>query len=244
MASLEEEIERIGELLIEEGLVLQDEIDEALKDPAVRNGPIASALHDLVCVRRNELAAFVGTDYHFPQPKEIGALKPPVEILETISAESAVKLNALPVARVGPVLFVLVSDPSVETVRELRKLTGARIKLMLGPAEKVRKAVQDLYLRQPISVTANEPEVATSEREEEEAVTTAPAEEAPPKRATSTLPSVAPAVAEQRGVRLQATRIPMEEYRESEQYQIFMRTIIDWEGNYVVGRPVHAIRIA
>lgn len=242
MASLEEEVERIGEILIEEGLILQEDLEKALQEGAVKSSPLAAILQKMVCVRRNELAAFIGTDYQFPQAANLGELKPSNSVLESISAELAVKHNALPVARAGGILFVVMGQPSVEASRDIRKATGLRLKVLQAPMEAVKQAVQDLYLRQPISVTANEPEVATG-KDEDDAVPLVSssgdetAVTAPPMKGTAAPVEAVPA-------KMSATKISLDEYRESERFQIFMRTISDWEGNYVTGRPVQAIKIA
>lgn len=244
MGSLEDDVERMGEILIEEGLIMQEDLEKAMQE--VKGGSLGGVLQGMTCVRRSELAAFIGTDYQLPQASNLAEIKPSDSVLESITAELAVKLNVLPVAKAGGILFVAMSSPTVESLREVRKASGFRIKVLQAGAEALKTAIQDLYLKKPISVTANEPEVATG-KEDDEAVPLVSSSEAddtaitqPPVRPAAP----APAAYDTTPVKLTAAKISMEEYRTCEQYQVLMRTIADWDANFVQGKPVPAIKIA
>ncbi len=166
---LEEDVERMGEILIEEGLVLQEDIEKAIQDPSIKSGPLAGILQRNVCVRRNELAAFVGTDYRFAQIGNLPEYKPAQDVLAAIKSETAQKYNALPLYKAAGILFVVMSDPTPEALREIRKASNYRVKVLQAPAEAVKKAITEFYLKAPVAITANEPEVATG-KEDDDAV--------------------------------------------------------------------------
>lgn len=144
-----DEPERMGNLLIEEGLITQEEIDEASKSEAVAASGLASLLKNAVCVRRSELAAFVGTDYQILEIPDLTQIQVAADAFAALSARLAEENQAVPLAKTGGILFAAAANPSPEVARALRQATGMRIKLLQAPAEAVQAILQSRYRGAP-----------------------------------------------------------------------------------------------
>lgn len=237
----EEEIERTGSLLIEEGIVFQEEIERILQELPEGLGEIRDSLQDLVCVRRSELSAFIATDYRLPRVYAVERVTPSEEVLDLLTSEAAVKYNAFPVARAGDILLVLMGDPTPEAVRAIRQVSGMRLKVLHGSAEKIRRAVHEHYLKRPVEPVPRAP--AETPRSMP-AVQVAPARKAETgiKPATVLIPSRAPD--DKPADALAAVRIPMEEWQEGDPFAPLMKAVIDWEDMFLKTDPIPAVRIA
>jgi hypothetical protein len=149
MATSEEEAERIGNLLIEEGLITQEEIEAASKNSEVASSGLGGLLKRAVCVRRAELAAFVGTDYKILDVPNLSELEIPADALALVSGPWAEENQAFPLAKAGTILIAVAANPNQETVRALRQATGLRVKLLQAPAESVRSVIEARYKGAP-----------------------------------------------------------------------------------------------
>lgn len=145
MATSEEEAERIGNLLIEEGLITQEEIDAASKNAAVEAGGLARVLKNAVCVRRSELAAFVGTDYQILEVPNLSEIEISADAISAVPASLAEANQAVPLAIAGSILFAAAANPTPDLARTLRQATGLRVKLLQAPLESVQSVIQARY---------------------------------------------------------------------------------------------------
>lgn len=141
----EDQTEEIGNLLIEEGLITQEELEEAAREVSLKTAGLNSWVSRIEGVRRAELAAFVGTDYEFvvvPNPER---LKISSEVLRSIPPETAKNYTVLPAAMARGILFVLCANPDIETARMIRKAAGTRIKLLKAPGPALEKIIRERY---------------------------------------------------------------------------------------------------
>ncbi|MBI4564865.1 MAG: hypothetical protein HY716_09270 [Planctomycetes bacterium] len=150
--------ELIGDLLIEEGLVTREELIESLSQ-ADPHDPLVEALLDCGQPRRSELAQWLARRVRVPKIRDLRALalRPPLTRL--VPEELARRSVLLPVAKMGSLLFVArphLQDPSA--IRDVRRITGLKVKLLLGDEAQVKAAIECLYgdRRTPIPAPATD----------------------------------------------------------------------------------------
>ncbi len=141
----EEEAEQLGYLLIEEGLITQEEIEAASKSPDLGSSGLGPLLKKAVCVRRSELASFVGTDYQVLEVPNVGQLNISPETLSLISSSAAEQHQVVPVAKAGTILFAVCGNPTPEAARALRQATNLRVKLVQAAPDAVKSLIEMKY---------------------------------------------------------------------------------------------------
>lgn len=140
------EIERIGELLVEEGCVTQEELSRALLEGNLKGSPLGQLLEASGHVRRAELAAFLAAKFKLPVIDDLRRIDIFADAAKLVPEDIARKHEAIPVARIGDVLCVAKSNYyNRAAVQELRKVSGLKIKVLQADEAQVRAAIDAVY---------------------------------------------------------------------------------------------------
>jgi hypothetical protein len=141
----EDNLEQIGELLIEEGIVTCEEISDALQAAGQGATPLGRALLRANPVRRRELAAFLAMDVEIPHV-DLLAVDASPDVVSLIPESLARKYAILPLACFGQVLCVARSDmPARSVIAEIRRTTGLKVKVVRADASQVEAAIDQAY---------------------------------------------------------------------------------------------------
>ncbi|MSR65338.1 MAG: type II secretion system protein GspE [Verrucomicrobiae bacterium] len=131
--------ERIADLLIEDGLLLPQQFDEALAIQKKDGGRLLKVLQEKKYVTEDDMMISIGRCLGTP-PVNLPRLRIPPETMQLISKEMAQNYKMIPVAKVGNRLFVAMADPmNVIALDDLRQAT----KLNIVPMISTEKAVID-----------------------------------------------------------------------------------------------------
>jgi hypothetical protein len=140
------EIERIGELLVEEGGVTLEELSRALLESNIKNTPLGQLLESCGHVRRAELAAFLAARFRLPVIEDLRRIDIFADAAKLVPEDIARKHEAIPVARIGDLLCVAKSNYyNRAAVQELRKVSGLKIKVLQADEAQVRAAIDIVY---------------------------------------------------------------------------------------------------
>jgi hypothetical protein len=140
------EIERIGELLIEEGIVTQEELVRALSEGNLKSSPLGQLLESCGHIRRAELTSFLGSRFHVPVLDDLRRIDISADAARLVPEEIARKHEAIPIARLGDLLCVAKSNYyNRAAVQELRKVSGLKIKVVQADEAQVRAAIEAVY---------------------------------------------------------------------------------------------------
>jgi hypothetical protein len=140
------DIERIGELLVEEGAVTQEELSRALAEGNLKATPLGQLLDACGHVRRGELAAFLAAKFRLPVLEDLRKIDIFADAAKLVPEDIARKHEAIPVARMGDVLCVAKSNYyNRAAVQELRKVSGLKIKVLQADESQVRAAIDIVY---------------------------------------------------------------------------------------------------
>src|SRR3954453_21443689 len=131
--------ERIADVLIEDGLLLPNQLDEALGLQQKEGGRLLKILTEKQFVTDQDMAFSMGRCLNTP-PINLGKLRIPEEILTLVPREMAKKNKLVPIARLGGKLFVAMADPTnVLAVDDVKR----RVQLEVVPMIATEKAVAD-----------------------------------------------------------------------------------------------------
>jgi len=140
------EIDRIGELLVEEGGVTQEELSRALAEGNLKSSALGQLLESSGHVRRAELAAFLAGKFRVPVLDDLRRVDISAEAARLVPEDIARKHEAIPLARIGDLLCVAKSNYyNRAAVQELRKVSGLKIKVVQADEGQVRAALEAVY---------------------------------------------------------------------------------------------------
>ncbi len=136
---------RIGQMLVEAGLVTEAQLDEALRQQSRRGGKIVEVLISLGYL---EASAFIRFLAHQPGMASIHLdhYEVPQEIVGLVPREFAITHEVFPIDRLGNLLTLgMVCPLDGATIRKLEEDTGLRVKPILCAPADIRSAIQRYY---------------------------------------------------------------------------------------------------
>ncbi len=139
---------RLGDILIQDGLITPPQLERAVEVQRSQGGKLGDILVELgMCAEEAVLSALskrTGLP-HKAALSERAVVAP--DVLARVPAETARGKNILPLSMKGNVLSVAVSDPFAEfdVVDALKIQTGCEIAMVLASEKEIRKAVLRLY---------------------------------------------------------------------------------------------------
>jgi type II secretory ATPase GspE/PulE/Tfp pilus assembly ATPase PilB-like protein len=137
---------RIGDLLIQSGLVSRDEVENALQTQSVgKKKRVGELLIEKGLITEEQLLIALSTKFRIPVVDLI-TVKPTKAALAALSKEMVIQLNVLPLSTSGRRLSVAISDPTDPTVGDnLRFLTNMAIDFVAAPASAIEEAIETYY---------------------------------------------------------------------------------------------------
>lgn len=103
--------DRLGDLLVKEGLVTGHQLQEALRDAAASGTRLGHALVKLGFVAENDLTRILAGQYRM-QAVDLTRMQVDSRILRLVPPEVAHKHLVLPLRRVGKTLTVAMANPT------------------------------------------------------------------------------------------------------------------------------------
>lgn len=186
--------ERVGEILIKEGLITEADLERAIEYQKKNGGKLGDVLIAMGLVTEKEIAAALGKQLGIPYVSlSSGGLKPARDqnLEKLIPEEIARKYLVLPISRTYNSLTVAVVDPlDFITIDNIKKLTGCEINPVITTRAELLQAIDEFYGPRDVFKEAIEKSYETEEAptpsvvEEEEEILSldrliAKAEEAP-----------------------------------------------------------------
>lgn len=136
---------RIGELLVDSGLIQKEQLQEGLALQAAKGGKIVETLISLGYLNAEAFVSFLAR-----QPGvasiDLSKYEIPRELIGLIPREMAVKHEIFPIDRLGRLLTVgMVCPLDSATVKDIEERTGLRVKPLLCAPNDIRAAIDRYY---------------------------------------------------------------------------------------------------
>src|SRR6185503_9195456 len=131
--------ERIADVLIEEGLLLPNQLEEAVAIQKSEGGRLLKILTDKEFVTEQDMAFSMGRCLNTP-PVNLSKIRVPEDIMALVPREMAAANKLVPIARLNGKLFVAMADPTnVLAVDDVKR----RVQLEIVPMITTERAVSD-----------------------------------------------------------------------------------------------------
>lgn len=137
--------ERIGQMLIKAGLITSEQLEEALDAQRVEGGKTFENLIRLGHLNKEALHDFLSKQPGVATIK-LANYKIEHDLVDLIPKELALREKILPIDRLGKLLTIAMACPTdIETVEEIQRVTGLKVKAMLCRLDDIEQAVEKLY---------------------------------------------------------------------------------------------------
>src|SRR3954468_22532853 len=131
--------ERIADVLIEDGLLLPNQLEEAVGHQQKEGGRLLKILTDKQFVTDQDMAFSMGRCLNTP-PINLAKLRIPEEIMSLVPRDMAKANKLIPIARLNGKLFVAMADPTnVVAIDDVKR----RVQLEVVPMIATERAVGD-----------------------------------------------------------------------------------------------------
>src|SRR6478609_5599095 len=131
--------DRIADVLIEDGLLLPNQLEEATQIQKEKGGRLLKILTDKQFVTDQDMAFSMGRCLNV-SPVNVARIRIPEDILGLIPREMAKANKLVPVARLNGKLFVAMADPTnVLAIDDLKR----RVQLEIVPMIATERSVND-----------------------------------------------------------------------------------------------------
>ncbi len=136
---------KLGELLLNDNKVTQEQLQHALEMQKKEPGKLGSVLIRLGYITEEDIAQALSKQFGYPSIN-LSKFDIDEKVLELIKPEIARKNVVIPVHRIGSILTLAMADPSNLFVQEeIRFSTNLRIQAVIAPESSILEAIDKYY---------------------------------------------------------------------------------------------------
>jgi len=135
---------KLGQMLIEEGLITPLQLKEALRIQAQKGGQIGSILVEIGAITNEQLLEFLSKKTGTPSV-DLEKLSVPQEVLKIIPLDTIKRLNILPLGYDESTITIAMVDPTdIKTIEEIEFITGKKVKPVVASSIQMEAAINYL----------------------------------------------------------------------------------------------------
>jgi type IV pilus assembly protein PilB len=136
----------LGDVLLQEGLITESQLTEALRRQEQRGGRLGQILVEMKALSEEDLLRGLARQLGIPRAQIPRGGTLPSDLLERVPEAMAVRYHLVPLRRDGDVLAVAMADPfDVLALDDLRVATGFRVQPLIALEREVQEAIERFY---------------------------------------------------------------------------------------------------
>jgi type IV pilus assembly protein PilB len=137
--------ERLGDLLVRDGLITQEQLNRALQEQRASGMRLGYTLVKLGLIEETEITKMLARQYRMPAV-DLSRFEVDPKILKLIPADIAVKHSVLPLKREGRTLTIAIADPNnVTAIEDLKFITRCDIFPVIAGEYTLRNTIEKHY---------------------------------------------------------------------------------------------------
>jgi len=136
---------KLGELLIERGIITQEQLEEGLRLQKEKGGLIGEILVALGYAKEEDIAQSLTAEYGFPYlPLSNYEISP--EVINLIPGRVARQYYLIPIDKIGNNLTIAMSNPlNTQAIDDMEVLSGCNIQTFVATSSDIKKAIEKYY---------------------------------------------------------------------------------------------------
>ena len=149
----------IGEILIEQGAISQEQLQMALKEQknSTKKRRLGEVLIQLGMVEERDIVVALSIQFNFPY-LSLRNISLKGDLLKLVPANLVRQCHFIPIDKTGSILTVIMSDPSDENaISEIEKSTKCKVHAFIGTHSEIEHAIEQYYAEEVGSKKPNAP---------------------------------------------------------------------------------------
>ncbi|HJZ65432.1 MAG TPA: type IV-A pilus assembly ATPase PilB [Candidatus Acidoferrum sp.] len=136
---------RLGEILVKESLITQDQLQKALEFQRANGGKLGSCLTKLGFITDDDITGVLSRQYGVPSINlKYYEIDPTV--IRLIPQDTALRYQVIPLSRVGSVLTIAMTDPTnVFAMDDVKFMTGFNVEPVVASEAAIAEAISRFY---------------------------------------------------------------------------------------------------
>jgi len=136
---------QLGELLIESGVIKEQQLDKALKAQKEKGGLIGEILVDLGFAKEEDIAQALTAQYGFPYlPLSNYEVSP--DIINIIAGRVAKQYVLIPIDKIGNNLTIVMSNPlNIQAIEDVELISGCSVQTFVSTSSDIKRAIEKYY---------------------------------------------------------------------------------------------------
>lgn len=135
----------LGQLLLERGMLKEDQLVQGLAQQKQKGGLIGEILVGLGFVKEEDIAQALTAQYGFPY-LPLGNYEIDSEVIKIIPSRVACQYLVVPIDKLGNNLTLAMSNPlNIQAIEDVELLTGCTVQTFVSTASDIKKAIEKYY---------------------------------------------------------------------------------------------------
>jgi type IV pilus assembly protein PilB len=136
---------RLGEILVKEALITQDQLQKALEFQRANGGKLGSCLTKMGFITDDDITGVLSRQYGVPSINlKYYEIDPTV--IKLIPQDTATRYQVIPLSRVGSVLTIAMTDPTnVFAMDDIKFMTGFNVEPVVASESAIGEAIVRFY---------------------------------------------------------------------------------------------------
>ncbi len=136
---------RLGELLIERGIINTRQLEKALAVQSEKGGLVGEILVELGFVKEEDIAQALTAQYGFPYlPLSNYEINP--DVVNIVPGRVARQYMLVPIDKIGSNLTLAMSNPlNVQAIEDVELLSGCSVQTFVSTSTDIKKAIEKYY---------------------------------------------------------------------------------------------------
>jgi type IV pilus assembly protein PilB len=136
---------RLGEILVKESLITQDQLQKALEYQRANGGKLGSCLTRMGYITDDDITGILSRQYGVPSINLKFYEIDPI-IIKLIPQDTAQRYQVIPLSRVGSVLTIAMTDPTnVFAMDDIKFMTGFNVEPVVASESAIGDAISRFY---------------------------------------------------------------------------------------------------
>lgn len=136
---------QLGELLIERGIINDEQLTKALTLQQDKGGLIGEILVELGFAKEEDIAQSLTAQYGFPY-LPLGNYDINAEIVNIVPGRVARQYLLVPIDKIGNNLTLAMSNPlNVQAIEDVELLSGCSVQTFVSTSSDIKKAIEKYY---------------------------------------------------------------------------------------------------
>jgi len=136
---------RLGEILIKESLITQDQLEKALEFQRSNGGKLGSCLTKMGYITDDDITGVLSRQYGVPSINlKYYEIDP--NVIKLIPQDTALRYQVIPLSRVGSVLTIAMTDPTnVFAMDDIKFMTGFNVEPVVASESAIAESITRFY---------------------------------------------------------------------------------------------------